>query len=92
MIGCVPRIPQSGLGRRTTALERVLRVERDCHSGQGSQCVWSILKPFLERYNYRNSIQGLYRMTKEEGFSSWGRGIVPNGARAVLMNMSQLAR
>lgn len=49
-------------------------------------------EPALERYNYRNSIQGLYRMTKEEGFSSWGRGIVPNGARAVLMNMSQLAR
>jgi dicarboxylate transporter 10 len=59
---------------------------------QGSQSVRSMLKPLPERYNYRNSIQGLYRMTKEEGFSSWGRGIVPNGARAVLMNMSQLAR
>ena len=31
-------------------------------------------------------------MTREEGFRSWGRGVVPNGARAILMNMSQLAR
>lgn len=37
-------------------------------------------------------MQGLYRMTKEEGFRSWGRGVVPNGTRAILMNMSQLAR
>jgi dicarboxylate transporter 10 len=44
------------------------------------------------RYNYRNSIQGLYRMAREEGISSWARGIVPNGVRAILMNMSQLAR
>ncbi|ORY35856.1 mitochondrial carrier domain-containing protein [Naematelia encephala] len=48
-------------------------------------------KPPERRYNYRNSVQGLYRMTREEGFSSWTRGIVPNAARAVLMNMSQLA-
>ncbi|KAK1923001.1 mitochondrial carrier domain-containing protein [Papiliotrema laurentii] len=48
-------------------------------------------KPPEQRYNYRNSVQGLYRMTREEGFRSWGRGVVPNGTRAVLMNMSQLA-
>lgn len=48
-------------------------------------------KPPEKRYNYRNSVQGLYRMTREEGFRSWGRGVVPNGARAILMNMSQLA-
>lgn len=48
-------------------------------------------KPIEKRYNYRNSIQGLYRMTKEEGLRSWGRGVVPNGMRSILMNMSQLA-
>jgi dicarboxylate transporter 10 len=52
--------------------------------GGGADCA--------ERYNYRNSLQGLYRMTREEGFSSWARGVVPNGFRAILMNMSQLAR
>jgi len=31
-------------------------------------------------------------MTREEGISSWARGIAPNTARAILMNMSQLAR
>jgi len=45
-----------------------------------------------ERFNYRNSIQGLARMTREEGISSWARGIAPNTVRAILMNMSQLAR
>ncbi|KAK4686660.1 hypothetical protein P7C73_g3465, partial [Tremellales sp. Uapishka_1] len=48
-------------------------------------------KPPGQRYNYRNSIQGLYRMTTEEGLGSWARGIVPNAFRSVLMNMSQLA-
>jgi dicarboxylate transporter 10 len=46
----------------------------------------------VERFNYRNSIQGLARMTREEGISSWARGIAPNTVRAILMNMSQLAR
>jgi len=31
-------------------------------------------------------------MTREEGISSWARGIAPNTVRAILMNMSQLAR
>lgn len=47
--------------------------------------------PILERFNYRNSIQGLARMTREEGIMSWARGIAPNTVRAILMNMSQLA-
>lgn len=54
--------------------------------------VWTVTRSRAERYNYRNSVQGLYRMTREEGFKSWGRGVVPNGMRAILMNMSQLAR
>lgn len=45
-----------------------------------------------ERYNYRNSIQALFRMSREEGFSAWTRGMVPNTFRSILMNMSQLAR
>lgn len=31
-------------------------------------------------------------MTREEGVSAWARGIAPNTVRAILMNMSQLAR
>jgi len=46
----------------------------------------------IDRLNYRNSISGLARMTREEGITSWARGIGPNTARAILMNMSQLAR
>ncbi|WWC92100.1 uncharacterized protein L201_007054 [Kwoniella dendrophila CBS 6074] len=48
-------------------------------------------KPFEQRYNYRNSLQGFYRMTSEEGVSSWTRGLGPNAFRSILMNMSQLA-
>ncbi|GMK54490.1 hypothetical protein CspeluHIS016_0110760 [Cutaneotrichosporon spelunceum] len=47
-------------------------------------------KPPAERYNYRNAIQGLYRMAQQEGVASWYRGLVPNGVRSVLMNASQL--
>jgi dicarboxylate transporter 10 len=47
-------------------------------------------KPEAQRYNYRNSIQGLYRMAADEGIKSWFRGVVPNGIRSVLMNASQL--
>ncbi|GFZ44368.1 hypothetical protein JCM24511_02090 [Saitozyma sp. JCM 24511] len=47
-------------------------------------------KPPEKRYDYRNSVQGLFRMTREEGIGSWARGFVPNGFRAILMNMSQL--
>lgn len=47
-------------------------------------------KPVGQRYNYRNSVQGLYRMAVDEGISSWFRGVVPNGIRSVLMNASQL--
>jgi len=31
-------------------------------------------------------------MTREEGLGAWARGIAPNTVRAILMNMSQLAR
>lgn len=42
------------------------------------------------RYGYRNSIQALYKMTMDEGFKSWFRGVGPNTVRAILMNASQL--
>ena len=42
------------------------------------------------KFGYTNSLQALYRMTVDEGFSSWFRGVVPNGVRSVLMNASQL--
>lgn len=48
-------------------------------------------KPPEKRLNYKNSIDGLIRMTREEGFVSWTRGLGPNVFRAILMNASQLA-
>lgn len=47
-------------------------------------------KPPAQRYNYRNSVQGLYRMAVDEGIASWFRGVGPNSLRSVLMNASQL--
>ncbi len=44
-----------------------------------------------QRRNYKNAIQGLFRMRKEEGISSWFRGIGPNVNRAMLMTAGQLA-
>ena len=43
------------------------------------------------RRNYKNAIDGLLRMTKEEGWKSLFRGVWPNSMRAVLMTASQLA-
>ncbi|RDX49459.1 dicarboxylic acid transporter [Lentinus brumalis] len=48
-------------------------------------------KPPEKRLNYKNSIDGLIRMVREEGWSSLGRGVGPNVFRAILMNASQLA-
>lgn len=47
--------------------------------------------PKTERRNYKNAIDGLIRMTKEEGWRSLFRGVWPNSMRAVLMTASQLA-
>jgi len=49
------------------------------------------VKPAAERHNYKNCFDGLFRMIREEGFSSLYRGLGPNVTRAVLMNASQLA-
>lgn len=47
--------------------------------------------PAAQRRNYANAIDGLVRMTREEGFRSLFRGVWPNSLRAVLMTASQLA-
>ncbi|KDQ08046.1 hypothetical protein BOTBODRAFT_59592 [Botryobasidium botryosum FD-172 SS1] len=44
-----------------------------------------------KRLNYKHCFDGLFRMVREEGFSSLARGMTPNVVRAVLMNASQLA-
>ncbi|RKF74352.1 Mitochondrial dicarboxylate transporter [Golovinomyces cichoracearum] len=47
--------------------------------------------PLAQRRNYRHPIDGLVRMTKEEGWRSLFRGIWPNSIRASLMTAAQLA-
>ncbi|KAH0289319.1 mitochondrial dicarboxylate transporter [Aureobasidium namibiae CBS 147.97] len=48
-------------------------------------------KTAAERYNYGNSIRALYRIAKEEGMSTFSRGLTPNIVRSVIMNISQIA-
>jgi len=47
--------------------------------------------PPEQRRNYKHAIDGLVRMTRQEGFGSLFRGVWPNSTRAVLMTASQLA-
>lgn len=47
--------------------------------------------PVEQRRNYKNAVEGLVRMTREEGWKSLFRGVWPNSMRAVLMTTSQLA-
>lgn len=47
--------------------------------------------PLADRRNYKNAVDGLIRMTREEGWKSLFRGVWPNSMRAVLMTASQLA-
>lgn len=47
--------------------------------------------PRAERRNYNHAIDGLARMTREEGWRSLFRGVWPNSMRAMLMTASQLA-
>ncbi|GAB5593883.1 hypothetical protein Unana1_08783 [Umbelopsis nana] len=46
--------------------------------------------PVAQRRNYRNALDGVIRMTREEGVTSLMRGVGPNINRAVLMTGSQL--
>ena len=47
--------------------------------------------PPERRRNYKNAIDGLVRMTREEGWRALFRGVGANSMRAVLMTASQLA-
>lgn len=47
--------------------------------------------PLSQRRNYKNPLEGLIRMTNEEGWKSLFRGVWPNSVRASLMTASQLA-
>lgn len=48
-------------------------------------------RPANERFGYKHALNGVIRMGREEGLTSFFRGVVPNVTRAVLMNASQLA-
>lgn len=48
-------------------------------------------KPPESRRNYKNAIDGLIRIFREEGPSALFRGVEANSARAILMTSSQLA-
>ena len=47
--------------------------------------------PPSERRNYKHAIDGVVRMTREEGWRSLFRGVWPNSMRALMMTASQLA-
>ncbi|KAI4240716.1 MAG: hypothetical protein L6R40_004961 [Gallowayella cf. fulva] len=47
--------------------------------------------PPSSRRNYAHALDGLIRMTRDEGWRSLFRGVLPNSMRAVLMTASQLA-
>lgn len=47
--------------------------------------------PVQERRNYKHVVDGLIRMTREEGVSSWFRGWLANSSRAAVQTAGQLA-
>ncbi|PWN47440.1 putative DIC1-mitochondrial dicarboxylate carrier [Violaceomyces palustris] len=47
--------------------------------------------PKEARYGYRNCIDGLFRIVREDGTSSLFRGLGPNVFRSVVMNICQLS-
>lgn len=47
--------------------------------------------PEQQRRRYKHAIDGMICMAKEEGFSSWFRGWLPNSSRAAITTVSQLA-
>ncbi|KAL3092884.1 hypothetical protein niasHT_030073 [Heterodera trifolii] len=47
--------------------------------------------PPAERRNYKNAIDGLFRMAREEGVSKWFNGCTMATGRAVLMTIGQLS-
>jgi dicarboxylate transporter 10 len=47
--------------------------------------------PASQQRHYKNGLEGMFRMMRQEGMQSWFRGVWPNSVRAALMNASQLA-
>lgn len=47
-------------------------------------------RPVAERYGYRNCLDGLWKIVRNEGPAALARGWAPNVVRASLMNASQL--
>ena len=47
--------------------------------------------PKEQRRGYKHAIDGVVRMSREEGVASLWKGVWPNSARAVLMTVGQLA-
>jgi dicarboxylate transporter 10 len=47
--------------------------------------------PAAQRRNYAHAIDGVVRMTREEGLASWFRGVGPSCIRAAAMTAGQLA-
>ncbi|KAI1132525.1 putative dicarboxylate carrier protein [Nemania abortiva] len=47
--------------------------------------------PTAHKRHYRHGLDGMIKMARTEGLSSWFRGAGPNSMRAALMNASQLA-
>lgn len=47
--------------------------------------------PHEQRRNYKHALDGLIRMSREEGVASLWKGVWPNSSRAVLMTVGQLA-
>lgn len=43
------------------------------------------------RFAYSNAFQGLWRVGRDEGLATFGRGVTANIARSVLMNVGQIA-
>lgn len=47
--------------------------------------------PPEKRRNYKHALDGIIRMSREEGVASLWKGVWPNSSRAVLMTIGQLA-
>lgn len=45
-------------------------------------------RPREQRYNYRNAVQALFKITADEGFTTLFRGMVPNVTRSVFLNVA----
>ncbi|KFH45597.1 Mitochondrial dicarboxylate transporter-like protein [Hapsidospora chrysogenum ATCC 11550] len=47
-------------------------------------------KAAADRFGYSNAVHGLYRVARDEGLATFGRGVSANITRSVLMNVGQI--